>query len=53
MLDLIIHWFTAGIGLTIGLLTAAVAVGLLVTLFIIISIVVFNYFYDKYHEGKE
>lgn len=53
MLETFIHWFSVGIGLVVGILTASVAVGLLVILFIIISIPVFNYFYDKYHKGKE
>lgn len=53
MLDVFIHWFTIGIGLVVGILTAAVGVGLLVTLFIIISILVFNYFYYKYHKGEK
>lgn len=52
MLETFIHWFTVGIGLVIGILSAVVGISLLVMLGAIIYVVIANYYYDKEHKER-
>lgn len=47
MLETFIHWFSVGIGLVIGILSAVAGITLLVMLCASIYVVITNYYYDK------
>ncbi|MDG6310816.1 hypothetical protein P9Z71_11460 [Glaesserella parasuis] len=53
MLETFIHWFTVGIGLVIGILSAVAGIWLVVMLFAIIFVVIADYFYDRYHKEEK